>query len=87
MTVRPELGPEPGWREPSMAGRSFVSGEALGDRLRARYFARDEGGLVAKAWFALSGCDYFLFHGRWEHDEEQGAGSRYAGHGLACPAG
>ncbi len=55
MTVQPDLSPEPGWRElvapPSVAGRSFVSGEPLGARLRVRYFARDESCLVAKVWF------------------------------------
>ena len=50
-------GPEPGWRElvpsPSVAGRSFVAGGRLDDRLRVRHFARDEGALVTKVWFGI----------------------------------
>lgn len=53
-----ELLPELGWSEPSEAllprgvGRSFVSGEPDGDRIRVRYFRRDtDGALVGRAWF------------------------------------
>ncbi len=53
-----ELLPEPGWTEASRSlwprgvGRSFVSGEPDGDRLRVRYFQRaSDGALVARAWF------------------------------------
>lgn len=54
-TAPPDLDAEPGWLElvppASVAGRSFVSGEPLGDRLRVRYFTRHDGGLVGKVWF------------------------------------
>ncbi len=52
-----ELTPEPGWRaidisEPMGMGRSFVSGEPDGDRLRVRYFKRErDGAMVGKVWF------------------------------------
>lgn len=51
--------PETGWRPLAMprefgAGRSFVSGEPEGDRLRVHYFQREhDGALVAKVWFGL----------------------------------
>jgi acyl-coenzyme A thioesterase PaaI-like protein len=53
-----ELLPEAGWTEPSKPllprgiGRTFVSGEPDGDRVRVRYFQRDaDGALVGRAWF------------------------------------
>jgi acyl-coenzyme A thioesterase PaaI-like protein len=55
MTEPPNLGPEPGWHElvppQTVAGRSFVSGEPQGDRLRVRYFTSEADALVAKVWF------------------------------------
>jgi len=48
---------EDGWQEldfaaPKGMGRSFVSGEPDGDRLRVHYFKRvADGALVGKAWF------------------------------------
>lgn len=60
-SVQPEIpaefGPEPGWSVLQMprsfgAGRSFVSGETDGDRLRIWYYRRDtDGMLCAKVWF------------------------------------
>jgi acyl-coenzyme A thioesterase PaaI-like protein len=53
-----ELAPDAGWTEPEDQllprgiGRSFVSGEPDGDRVRVRYFRRDaDGALVGRAWF------------------------------------
>ncbi|MEZ4268456.1 MAG: PaaI family thioesterase [Myxococcota bacterium] len=53
-----ELLAEPGWSEPTKQllprgiGRTFVSGEPEGDRVRVRYFRRDaDGALVGRAWF------------------------------------
>jgi len=52
-----ELTAEDGWQAlditaPMGMGRSFVSGEPDGDRLRVRYFKRRaDGALVGKAWF------------------------------------
>jgi acyl-coenzyme A thioesterase PaaI-like protein len=52
-----EFGPEPGWSLLQMprtfgAGRSFVSGELDGDRLRIWYYRREaDGALCAKVWF------------------------------------
>ena len=49
--------PEPGWIEMKPpdsvgVGRSFVSGEPEGDRLRVRYFRREkDNAFVGKAWF------------------------------------
>jgi len=53
----PDFSPEPGWEPLEMprsfgSGRSFVSGEPAGDRLRVHYFRRiSDGMFVAKAWF------------------------------------
>ncbi len=50
---------EPGWDHLTMprqfgSGRSFVSGEPEGDRLRIYYYLRTEdGALCAKVWFGL----------------------------------
>ncbi len=52
-----EFGPEPGWSPLQMprnfgAGRSFVSGDTEGDRLRIWYYRRDSDGMFfAKVWF------------------------------------
>lgn len=52
-----EFGPEAGWSLLQMprsfgAGRSFVSGDLEGDRLRIWYYRRDDDGvLFAKVWF------------------------------------
>lgn len=52
-----EFGPEPGWNILQMprsfgAGRSFVSGDLDGDRLRIWYYHRESDGvLCAKVWF------------------------------------
>lgn len=54
-----EFGPEPGWSPLLMprsfgAGRSFVSGEVDGDRLRIWYYYREaDGALCAKVWFGM----------------------------------
>ncbi|MBI2435480.1 MAG: PaaI family thioesterase [Candidatus Hydrogenedentes bacterium] len=59
MKDEPDFAPEPGWRVLDMprnfgAGRSFVSGEPEGDRLRIHYYLREEDNvLFAKAWFGL----------------------------------
>jgi hypothetical protein len=51
--------PEPGWQPLPMPrqfgdGRSFVSGEPDGDRLRVHYYKRQaDGALMAKVWFGL----------------------------------
>jgi len=56
-TIPVEFGPEPGWTVLHMprvfgTGRSFVSGDIDGDRLRLWYYRRDEdGALIAKVWF------------------------------------
>lgn len=84
----PELGPEPGWRElappQSAAGRSFVSGEPWGDRLRVRYFARENGALVAKVWFGpgAAGPPGHAHGGSLASvlDEAMGAAAWLAGH-------
>jgi acyl-coenzyme A thioesterase PaaI-like protein len=55
MDLSPNFDAEPGWRElvpaQAVAGRSFVSGDPQGDRLRVRYFVREDGSLAAKVWF------------------------------------
>ena len=55
--VPEEFGPEPGWSALYVPrafgiGRSFVSGDVDGDRLRMWYYRRDaDGALLAKVWF------------------------------------
>ena len=52
-----DAGGEPGWMSAdplikSGSIRSFVSGDPTGDRIRIRYFKREQdGALVAKVWF------------------------------------
>lgn len=54
---RPDAGGEPGWMsaDPLVTLgpiRSFVSGDPTGDRIRIRYFTREQDdSLVAKVWF------------------------------------
>ena len=54
-----EFQPEPGWQVLPFPrkfgeGRSFVSGDIDGDRLRIWYFLRDDDGMLcAKVWFGM----------------------------------
>jgi len=56
-SIPAEFRPEPGWSVLHMprvfgTGRSFVSGDIDGDRLRIWYYRRDsDGALIAKVWF------------------------------------
>lgn len=51
------LGPEPGWRDvdssrfPRGVGRPFFSGDPDGDRIRLRYYLRDDGSVAGRVWF------------------------------------
>ncbi|MCP4677591.1 MAG: PaaI family thioesterase [Deltaproteobacteria bacterium] len=57
MTSNPDLGPREGWTEVQLVQhvlgcKSFVSGDPTGDRLRVRYYRRDEdGSLLGRVWF------------------------------------
>lgn len=57
--IPPEFQPEPGWQllkfpRKFSVGRSFVSGDIDGDRLRIWYFLRDEDAMLcAKVWFGI----------------------------------
>ncbi len=57
MASNPDLSPQEGWTEVQLVQhvlgcKSFVSGDPTGDRLRVRYYRRDEdGALMARVWF------------------------------------
>lgn len=83
---------ESGWSPlDALAGvgltRSFVSGDADGDRLRVRYFRRaDDGALVGRAWFG-AGAEGPPGHAHGGAmaallDEAMGASAWLAGHAV-----
>ncbi len=92
MDLSPNLDPEPGWRElvppQAVAGRSFVSGDRQGHRLRVRYFAREDGSLAAKAWFGpgAEGPPGNAHGGSLAAvlDEAMGAAAWFAGHAVVA---
>lgn len=70
-------------------GRSFVSGEPNGDRLRVRYYRRDrDGALVGKVWFGpgAEGPPGHAHGGSMAAvlDEAMGAGAWLAGHAVVA---
>lgn len=85
---------EVGWTpiEPLVAiagGRSFVSGEPNGDRLRVRYFRRErDGALVGKIWFGpgAEGPPAHAHGGSMAAvlDEAMGAAAWMAGHTVVA---
>ena len=83
--------PEPDWQPlqtaESEGGRSFVSGEPEGDRLRVRYFKRPaDGALVGFAWFGpgAQGPPGFAHGGSVAAliDEATGGAAWLAGHAV-----
>ncbi|MBW8876651.1 MAG: PaaI family thioesterase [Acidobacteria bacterium] len=93
----PEVTPEPGWRpiEPprlergTPGGRSFVSGDPQGDRLRVCYFWRGgERPLVGRAWFGpgAEGPPGYAHGGSMAAvlDEAMGAAAWTAGHKVVA---
>ncbi|HXO18924.1 MAG TPA: PaaI family thioesterase [Thermoanaerobaculia bacterium] len=89
-TSAPEVIPEPGWtpvEPPRLEGGrgSFVSGNPEGDRLRVRYFRRDDPRpLVGRAWFGpgAAGPPGHAHGGSMAAvlDEAMGAAAWMAGH-------
>lgn len=85
---------EPGWTalDPLLsvgAGRSFVSGEPAGDRLRVAYFRRDsDGALVGRVWFGpgAEGPPGHAHGGSMAAvlDEAMGAGAWMGGHAVVA---
>lgn|SRR3990167_2614180 len=70
-------------------GRSFVSGEPSGDRLRVRYYRRErDGALVGKIWFGpgAEGPPGHAHGGSMAAvlDEAMGAGAWLAGHAVVA---
>lgn len=89
----PDLSPEPGW-EPANFGPhvkgsySFVSGEPEGQRIRLKFYGREDGALMAKVWFGPA-CEGPPGHAHGGStaavlDEGMGFGAWHAGHGCVA---
>lgn len=90
----PTLVGEEGWSELPMPrtlgrGRSFVSGDNEGDRLRVKYFRREsDNAMVGRVWFGpgAEGPPYFVHGGSMAAvlDEVMGGSAWLAGHTVVA---